>query len=184
MAGPSPRRLDSVVSLKGMGKRFLQVLAAVGAAACLLAAGCGGGDGGFDTRLVLLEEGGGPAREFSPGATVTFELSVTNRDNKTRFLTLYTPLEFEILVAQNFGSLVLWHRSFGVIFSPVLTDMVFSPGETKTFRAEWNQVTDDNLPLTGGYYAQGFVATPEEWRVERIAPPTPTRSRAVFFTIK
>jgi hypothetical protein len=170
-----------------MGRRFFHVLAAFGAAACLFAAGCGSdGDGGFDTRLVLLDEGGGEAAEFSQGETVTFELSVTNRDNETRFLTLYTPLEFEILVAQDFGPPVLWHRSYGVLFSPVLTDMVFSPGETKTFRAEWPQVTDDNEPLTGGYYAQGFVATPGEMGVPVIVsvPATLTRSRAVFFTIR
>lgn len=180
-----PARFRGII--KGMGRRFLQVLAAFGAAACLFATGCGDGDGGFDTRLVLLDDGGGKATEFSQGETVTFELSVTNRDKRTRLIALSSTLEFDILVAQYFGSPVLWQRSFGVIFSPVLTDMVFSPGETKTFRAEWDQVTDLGEPFyTGGYYAQGFVATAEEWGVEYIVsfPSTPTRSQAVFFTIK
>lgn len=132
-----------------------------------------GQDADFDVRLTLAEAET-DARVFARGQPVTLVLAVRNTGEVERTLELPSAQTCEFAVSTAKGE-SLWRWSHGRMFAQVLTSLRFEPGETKTYRASWDQKD-----------AQGRMAPPGDYRAEAwvVGQPPGTVATPVGFTIE
>jgi hypothetical protein len=121
------------------------------------------GDGPrFSTRLVLRDSSGTETYTFARGDLITFELTVRNRTNQTVTIPACCPPDPEFFAFEEDTRQLLWRWTEGQPAPAVVSNLVFSPLETKTLRGEWNQVvrTGEMIPA-GAYEARGAIRSPE-----------------------
>ena len=148
---------------------------------------CGGGgdrEPVFKTTLALLNSGSGVSTVFNSTEPITLELSITNLWNSEQTLSLSSPQTYEFIVARKGETQPLWYWSHDKGFPTVMVDLIFEPGETKSWQEIWDQTDFTNTPVgIGNYAAQGFM-----WTVQEVGnlstAETGTRSAPVSFTIK
>jgi hypothetical protein len=117
------------------------------------------GDGlRFTTRLVLRDSAGAETYTFQRGDLITFELTVRNHTDQTVTLAGCCPPDREFFVFEEDTRRLRWKWTEGRAFPAVIENLVFAPQETKTFQAEWSQVTrNGEMIATGQYEARGAV---------------------------
>lgn len=141
----------------------------------------------FETTLTLLNSAGQEITVFTSEESITLQLSIRNLTDSPQTLTLPSSQQYDFLiwkVLQNNTVLIIWRWSNEKGFLPMITELSLAPGEVKTFSETWNQTQNDGTSAgTGGFIAQGFIATSSEILNWSIDAPTQTRSPAVSFTI-
>lgn len=116
----------------------------------------------FVTTLVLKDAAGAARSEFVPGEPVTLELQVRNRLNTSAAVQFPSGQQYDFIVLASGTRRVVWQWSRGRAFIQVLTEIVFAPGETRTFSVTWPQLDDSGQPVSPGRYeARGVLLFPE-----------------------
>ncbi|MGQ0698631.1 MAG: BsuPI-related putative proteinase inhibitor [Panacagrimonas sp.] len=142
-----------------MNRTFLSVLAVIVLSAC----SDSGGDadsgtaelcGNFSSTLTINDRMEQAVSVFGPLDAITFEARVTNDSTSPQILTARTTCpEVSFEVRNNKGENVwISDENNGRFCQEVRTEVAFAPGETKTIRAEWNQVLRDSTRAPSGQY--------------------------------
>ncbi|MBI4576816.1 MAG: hypothetical protein HY722_11185 [Planctomycetes bacterium] len=114
---------------------------------------------GFTARLAVLDAVGQPAAAFRTGEAVRVELAITNWSPAPAVLTAPDGCG---LAATSIGSGATTVRDAmaGRMCTMALVDVRFAPGETKTFRFDWDQRNDAGQAVAAGpYEARARVRT-------------------------
>lgn len=128
----------------------------------------------FETRVALKNAAGDETLEFRSGETITLVVTLRNRADAPRTLTLPTSQTHDCLVYDGNHEEV-WRLSRGRMYAQVITELTLKPGESRTFTAAWMQIDAKGHPVPpGDYEAVGLVPGK--------APGC--RSDAVRFTIR
>lgn len=128
----------------------------------------------FETRLVLKDAAGKEAHVFRSGEPVTLLVTIRNRSDAGRTLTLPTSQTHDCIAYAGKDKEV-WRWSAGRMFAQVITALTFAPGESRTFTATWDLTDPRGAPLPpGDYQAVGLVP----------ARTPGARSEPVAFTIR
>jgi hypothetical protein len=128
----------------------------------------------FETRLTLKDAAGKEASAFRSRETITLVVTIRNRGDAARSLTLPTSQTHDCIVQAGKGGEV-WRWSSGRMFAQVITELTFAPGESRSFTATWDQTDPKGAPLPPGEYrAVGLVP----------AGAPGVRSDPVAFTIR
>jgi len=123
----------------------------------------GGDDGEFGgptfvTDLTLRNSAGTVASEFSPGETITLELTVRNRSDLEAVLEFTSGQQSDFVVLDSGTTRVRWKWSHGKAFTQATTDLVFAPDQTRTITVQWDQRDNDGLAIApGNYEARGVL---------------------------
>jgi hypothetical protein len=115
------------------------------------------GDGTrFTTRLILRDSAGAETYTFDRSELITLELTIRNHTDRPVTLESCCPPDSDFFVFEEDSRRLLWKWSLGRAFPAVITDLEFAAGETRTFRATWNQVSNagETIP-PGDYLARG-----------------------------
>ncbi len=145
--------------MPGTRSRRRREAALVTLLACLIAApggGCAASEGpvakpDFETRLTLKNAAGEAAREFRGGETVTLVVTLRNRADAPRTLTLPTSQTHDCLVYDG-NHKEVWRYSAGRMFAQMITEMTLAPGESRAFTVTWKQIDAQGRPLPPGDY--------------------------------
>ncbi len=105
----------------------------------------------FETRLVLKNARGDEAREFRVGEPITFVVTIRNRADAARNLTLPTSQTHDCLVS-GADHREVWRLSSGRMFAQVITEIALRPSEWRAFTATWNQADAGGRPVPPGEY--------------------------------
>lgn len=128
----------------------------------------------LDVRVSLQDGGGREARGFRRVEPVTLVLTVRNRADQPRSLTLPTSQTHDFAVSAGAGDEV-WRWSAGRMFAQMLTEVTLAAGESRTFSETWDQVCSDGRPAAAGpYRLVGWMP----------ALATPVRSPPIEFKIE
>jgi len=128
----------------------------------------------FETGLVLKNAAGKEAREFNSGEPITLVVTIRNRTDWRRTLTLPSSQTHDCLV-YTADHKEVWRHSLGQMFAQVIIELTLEPGESRTYTATWKQTDANGKPVPPGKYeAVGLVPGR--------APGC--RSDAVSFTIR
>jgi len=121
----------------------------------------------FETRLVLKNDAGKEERAFLSGERITFVVTLRNRSESPRTLSLPTSQTHDCFVyaagdragGRDSGSRrEIWRHSRGRMFAQVITELTLAPGESRSFTAAWDQAGPDGRPVPPGEYeAVGLV---------------------------
>lgn len=123
----------------------------------------------FVTDLVLKNPAGQLRQEFANGEAITLELTVRNRTSTDVVVQFDSGHQFDFVVVDAGTSRVRWKWSSDKAFTQATTELLFAPGQTRTFTTTWNQVGDDRQPVgTGNYEARGALLF-SEFRVNPLA---------------
>ena len=128
----------------------------------------------FETRLVLKNTAGKESVEFRGRESITFAVTIHNRSDAVRTLTLPSSQTHECIVFSG-KSEEVWRWSAGRRFAQVITELSFAPGESHSFTSTWDLTDRKGAPLPPGDY-----------RVVGLVPGRAPglRSDAVAFTIR
>jgi hypothetical protein len=120
------------------------------------------GNPSFATNLMLRDAAGRVRDDFARLEPITFELTVTNR-RATPITVQFSSTRQSDFVALDFGTRsIRWKWSDNRAFATVLTEIVFAPGESRTFSATWDQVDRSGQVVPSGRYeARGVLIFPE-----------------------
>ena len=111
----------------------------------------------FETHVVLKNVAGEETREFRMGETITFVVTIRNRADAPRTLTLSTSQTHDCLV-ETAEHKEIWRLSSGRMFAQIITGLTLKPGESRTFTGAWNQTDAKGRPVPpGDYGAVGLV---------------------------
>jgi hypothetical protein len=111
----------------------------------------------FETRLTLKDAAGKKASAFRSSETITLVVTIRNRSDAARTLTLPTSQTHDCIVYAGKGEEV-WRWSAGRMFAQVMTETAFASGESRSFTATWDQTDRKGAPLPpGDYRAVGLV---------------------------
>ncbi len=117
----------------------------------------------LEIRVSLHDGDGREVRGFRRVEPVTLVLTVRNRGDRSRSLTLPTSQTHEFVVSGGAGDEV-WRWSAGRMFAQRLTEVTLAAGESRTFSETWDQVCGDGRPAAiGPYRLVGWIpalATP------------------------
>lgn len=128
----------------------------------------------FETRLVLTDTAGKEARAFNGRDPVTLIVTIRNRSGAPRTLTLPTSQTHDCIVYAGKDKEV-WRWSAGRMFAQVMTELTFTPGESRAIAVRWDLTDPKGAPLPpGDYRAVGLVP----------ARTPGARSDPVAFTIR
>ena len=94
---------------------------------------------------------GREARDFGRIEPVTLVLTVRNRADEPRSLTLPSSQTHDFAVSAGAGDEV-WRWSAGRMFAQMLTEVTLAAGESRTFSETWDQVCSDDRPAAVGPY--------------------------------
>jgi hypothetical protein len=121
----------------------------------------------FETRLALKDAAGKETTAIPAGAPITLVVTVRNRADAPRTLTLPTSQTHDCIVFADERE--VWRWSAGRVFAQVLTELTLAPGETRAFSVAWSARDRAGAPLPAGRYrAVGLV--PAEGPGLRSAP--------------
>ena len=123
----------------------------------------------FSTRLVLRNSAGAETATFDRGDLITFEITIRNRTGETVRLQGCCPPESDFFVFDDGDEELRWQWSEGRAFPAVITDLVFTPNETKTMQVTWNQVTRSGAMLSAGQYDARGVVTRAPFQTDPLA---------------
>ena len=128
----------------------------------------------FETSLALQNARGKEAGIFERNETITMILTIRNRTETQQALTLPSAQTYDCAVSTAAGK-EIWRWSKGRMFAQVVTEMTFSPGESRTFKVIWDRSRSD-----------GSIAEPGQYRaIGSIPGHAPgTVSEAVKFSIR
>lgn len=121
-----------------------------------------GGDGNtaasdFETSLVLKDAAGMESVEFQGRGLITFTVTIRNRSDALRTLTLPSGQTHDCIVYSETDQEV-WRWSAGRVFIQTLTELTLAPGESQSFTATWDLTDRQGAPLPPGEYrAVGLV---------------------------
>ncbi|MBI4169608.1 MAG: hypothetical protein HY510_06695 [Acidobacteria bacterium] len=128
----------------------------------------------FETQLVLKNASGKESNEFRSGEPITLVVTIRNRADEARALTLPSSQTHDCLVYAG-KDVEVWRWSSGRMFAQVITELTFARGEARSFTVTWDQTDRKGVPvLPGEYQAVGLVPVR--------APGS--RSGPVIFTIR
>jgi len=97
-------------------------------------------------NIDLLTEG---ARISRAGRT-TFDLTVTNDTGRAISVPFSSGQQFDIEVLK--GNEVVWNWAHDRVFTQALIEMMFDPGEKKTYSARWDFTDNDDRRVAPGRY--------------------------------
>ncbi len=128
----------------------------------LVAPACAGGEENvakpdFETRLALRNAAGKESSAFRGRETITIVVTLRNRGDAPRTLTLPTSQTHDCLVYAG-DRKEAWRWSFGRMFAQVITELTLAPGESRAFTSTWGLTDRKGAPLPPGeYQAVGLV---------------------------
>lgn len=145
--------------MPGSRSRRRRGAALVSLLACLIAAPPGGcaayeepvATPDFETRVALKNAAGDEARAYGGGETITLVVTLRNRADGPRTLTLPTSQTHDCLVYDG-NHKEVWRYSAGRIFAQVITELTLAPGESRTFTVTWKQIDAQGRPVPPGDY--------------------------------
>ncbi len=105
----------------------------------------------LEIRVSLHDGDGREVRGFRQVEPVTLVLTVWNRGDQSRSLTLPTSQTHEFVVSGGAGDEV-WRWSAGRMFAQRLTEVTLAAGDSRTFSETWDQVGGDGRPAAIGPY--------------------------------
>jgi len=112
---------------------------------------------GFETRLSLTDAAGKEAHAFSARDPVTLIVTIRNRSDAPRTLTLPTSQTHDCIVYAG-NDKEVWRWSAGRMFAQVITEQTFTPGESRTIAVRWDLTDPKGAPLPpGDYRAVGLI---------------------------
>lgn len=124
--------------------------------------GIGGGGSGDDpsfvTELTLQDINGQITDSFDRDESIEMVLTVRNRLDSEVSVDFDTTRTSDFVVVRENTDNIVWQASDDDPISTTPTTLNFLPGETKSFRASWNQLgADGNRVRTGSYEARGVL---------------------------
>lgn len=122
----------------------------------LATSGAAGGDenvaaSDFETRLVLKNTAGKESSELRDRKPITFALTIRNRSNAARTLTLPSSQTHDCIV-YSAKKQEVWRWSAGRLFTQAITELSLAPGESRSFTSTWNLTDRKGAPLPAGDY--------------------------------
>ncbi|MGH8707992.1 MAG: BsuPI-related putative proteinase inhibitor [Burkholderiales bacterium] len=105
----------------------------------------------FETRLVLKNTAGKESVEFRGRESITFAVTIRNRSDAARTLTLPSSQTYDCIVYSGKDREV-WRWSAGRMFTQAITELSLAPGESRSFTLTWNQTDRKGAPLPAGDY--------------------------------
>jgi hypothetical protein len=107
--------------------------------------------GALEVRVSIQHSDGREARGIRQAEPVRLSVTVRNRSDEPRSLTLPTSQTYDFAVVGEAGREV-WRWSAGRMFAQMLTEVALAPGESKTFSETWDQLCSDGRPAAAGAY--------------------------------
>lgn len=154
---PAARSVPRVLTVIGI----LAICLGSSSRSCTLGGIGGGGNGddpSFVTELTLQDINGQITDSFERDEQIEMVLTVRNRLDRSVSVDFETTRTSDFVVVRENTDNVVWQESDGRASSPVATTLDFAAGETKSFRASWNQLGADGAPVrTGSYEARGVL---------------------------
>jgi hypothetical protein len=95
------------------------------------------------TTLSITDASGQPISSAPMGTRLRFTISVTNRSNQSRTITLPNIPGYTLQVLDA-NHQAIYSVPESVL--PAFTELPFAPGETHTYSEEWNQHTSGDAP--------------------------------------
>jgi len=105
----------------------------------------------FETSLVLKNTAGKESIEFRGRKPITFAVTIRNRSNAVRTLTLPSSQTHDCIVFSGKNQEV-WRWSADRRFAQVITELSLAPGESRSFTSTWNLTDRKGAPLPPGDY--------------------------------
>jgi hypothetical protein len=125
---------------------------------------------------VLVNAAGEEASVFGIGEPITLVVTLRNRGDTPRTLTLPTSQTHDCIVQAGGekGKEEAWRWSRGRVFAQVITELTLAPGESRRFPVTWDQRGAD-----------GSLLPPGKYRVVGVVPggERGLRSEALSFTL-
>ena len=110
---------------------------------------------GLVTDLIV----NGDRETFSSGENVSLTLVLFNCGDTSRTRGYSSGQMYDFVVHDEAGQ-VIWHWSHGFVFTQLLTDRTFEPGEMFVHRTIWQQDTDDRPLLFPDLFKEGDLVAP------------------------
>lgn len=110
---------------------------------------------------------------YGLGEKVVITYSIRNNSSERLVYNFPTTKQFDVWVTRG-DSEELFRLSRNRLYAQVLTSLCLAPGETKTFRAEWDQKDAKGNQVGPGTYTVHAQLTPSKDR------PAPTKCRVVI----
>ncbi len=105
----------------------------------------------FETTLDILNEDSENIAIAPQGIPVTFSFSFKNISGETQTVQFNDGQKYDLEVYNSQGTLV-WNWANDKVFPQALTELVFDPGEEKTFEVVWDQTSNEGVQLPAGIY--------------------------------
>ena len=141
----------------------------------------------LETRVALRNAAGEETRAFRTGEPISFVITLHNRADGPRGLTLPTSQTHDCIVYRGDGAKrtekgrdAVWRYSQGRMFAQVLTELTLAPGESRSFSTIWKQTDAQGRPVVPGDYqvvglvpggAPGCRAEPVSFTIRAAAAP-------------
>ncbi|MGZ4112386.1 MAG: BsuPI-related putative proteinase inhibitor [Tumebacillaceae bacterium] len=98
---------------------------------------------------------------YRPDETVTMTLMWLNESPVQREYTFNNSQRFDILIEREGEK--IWQWSDRRLFSQVYTTLLIAPGDSRLFKAEWNQMDSAGQPVPrGSYTIRAWIVRTEE----------------------
>jgi|LGVF01.2.fsa_nt_gb hypothetical protein len=105
----------------------------------------------IETTLMITDDGGNESSVFDQGEDIKFEIEMYNFTNETQTLKYSSSQIYDIEIYDLDDNLI-WNWANGKAFTAALTELDFSPYETKTFKETWDQVSNEGMQASVEMY--------------------------------
>jgi hypothetical protein len=105
----------------------------------------------IETTLMITDDGGNESSVFNQGEDIKFIIEMYNITNETQTLNYSSSQIYDIEI-YDFDDNLIWNWANGRGFSGVLTELDFSPYETKNFEEIWDRFSNDGIQASAEMY--------------------------------
>jgi hypothetical protein len=106
---------------------------------------------GLELSLHFGDGAGGETAAVSRGKPITLRLVLRNGGTAAHRLQYSSARTYDVTVL-GAGGRELWRWSHGRMFAQMVSDVALGPGESREFRATWDQRTNDGAAVPPGRY--------------------------------
>jgi len=119
--------------------------------------GAGEASEGLELRVHLGDGAGTEMDAVVRGEPVTLRLVLHNRGSAPRQLQCPSARTYDVRIVAP-GGREIWRWSQGRMFAQMVTDIVVGSGESREFRATWDQKSNEGAAVPPGRYeAEGWI---------------------------
>lgn len=121
----------------------------------------------FKRTLKILNEEDNQITIAPQGISLKLNFLFQNVTDKTQRVRFIDGQQYDLEIYNSQGVLV-WNWANGKVFTAALTELVFTPGEVKTFEETWDQTSNAGVQVPAGFYN---VYVNRTWNADMSAGP-------------